>query len=351
MKILLSAYSFYPAIGGIESGSQIIAEEFTKLGHCVTVLTTTPSGDSDKIFPFKVVRHPGPVQLLALVRNCDVYLQYHISLELAWPLFFIRRPWIVALHTHVRDSGFRARLKMHLLKYATVIACSRFIADTLPIPSVVISGPYDDSAFRPLSHLDRDRDLMVLARLYQGKGVHNVLDALDRLGKKGIRPSLAVVGDGPEAKALAGQCAALNLNDQVTFAGHQSREKIVEMLNSHRILIVPSLWQEPFGAVALEGIACGCFIVCSDGGGLKEAIGPCGLTFRNGNVAELADCIQTALLRPGEVQRSKNAADQHLSPFTRSAVAGAYLAVLGESYQSWETRRRRRRERDREKSL
>ncbi len=42
------------------------------------------------------------------------------------------------------------------------------------------------------------------------------------------------------------------------------------------------------GIVALEGIACGCVVIGSQGGGLKDAIGNCGLTYPNGDVAALA---------------------------------------------------------------
>ena len=40
---------------------------------------------------------------------------------------------------------------------------------------------------------------------------------------------------------------------------------LAALLNQCRILVVPSLWAEPFGIVALEGIACGCVVVGSAG--------------------------------------------------------------------------------------
>ena len=50
--------------------------------------------------------------------------------------------------------------------------------------------------------------------------------------------------------------------------------------------------------MALEGIACGCLVIGSRGGGLKEAIGRCGLTFRNGDAGELAGLLAAALADP-----------------------------------------------------
>ncbi len=50
--------------------------------------------------------------------------------------------------------------------------------------------------------------------------------------------------------------------------------------------------------MALEGIACGCVVVGSEGGGLKDAIGPCGDTFRNGDAADLARVLGHRLRHP-----------------------------------------------------
>ena len=51
---------------------------------------------------------------------------------------------------------------------------------------------------------------------------------------------------------------------------------MVEELNRHEIMVVPSRWNELFGVVALEGMACGCAMLVSDGGGLPDAVGYAG---------------------------------------------------------------------------
>jgi glycosyltransferase involved in cell wall biosynthesis len=39
------------------------------------------------------------------------------------------------------------------------------------------------------------------------------------------------------------------------------------------IVVVPSRWEEPFGLVALEAMACGAALICSPRGGLPEVAG------------------------------------------------------------------------------
>ena len=89
-----------------------------------------------------------------------------------------------------------------------------------------------------------------------------------------------------------------------------------------------SLWDEPFGIVALEGIACGCVVVGSEGGGLKDAISSCGMTFPNGNVEPLTQILFDLLSHPGKLTTYRQKAGWHLSRHTSKAVAKAYLEVL-----------------------
>src|ERR1044071_8621228 len=114
---------------------------------------------------------------------------------------------------------------------------------------------------------------------------------------------LTIAGDGPEREPLETQAVKLGLQSRVEFVGSQSSHQLAELLRQHQILVVPSRWREPFGIVALEGIACGCVIVGSAEGGLAEAIGPCGLTFPNGDARALADILARLLTDPAERDR------------------------------------------------
>ena len=102
--------------------------------------------------------------------------------------------------------------------------------------------------------------------------------------------------------------------------------ELAALLNRHQVLVVPSRWAEPFGIVALEGLACGCFVIGSEGGGLKEAIGPGGITFVNGDASALAGALQKALVNRLPVDRPAVAA--HLARHRPSAVAAGYLQEL-----------------------
>jgi glycosyltransferase involved in cell wall biosynthesis len=326
VKILLGSHHFFPSTGGIETVSNLLAREFVKLGHEVRVLTQT-AGAGD--FPFAVIRGPGALELLRHVRWCDVFLQNNISLRTLWPLIFARRPLFIAHQTWITNpdgsTGWQHRLKRFVLRYATSFAISGAIAESLPGPSIRVGNPYNDEVFNDSSGETRNNALIFVGRLVSDKGASLLLDALKLIEAK---PHLTIAGDGPERAALQIQAADLQLRSQIAFVGPQPGEQLAKLLRQHEILVVPSLWQEPFGIVALEGIACGCVVIGSAGGGLAEAIGPCGVTFPNGDAVALATAITRLLGDPGERARLRQLAPSHLAHFAPRHVAGIYLDAM-----------------------
>ncbi len=342
MRILISTRAFLPWIGGLEIHVATLAGELVRLGQEVVVATTTPAGEPDR-FPYRVVRRPSPGELLRLARGCDLFLQPNVSLRGLWPLLLVRRPWVVSHHSWYRRGDGRIawqdRLKRLLLRRAAgSVAVSEAIAADLSTPSVVIANPYRDELFRRLPEVERRRDLIFLGRLVSDKGVDVLLDALGRLAREGLRPNLSVVGEGPEAPALQAQAARLGLDAQVRFPGTRTGEELVRLLNEHRVLVAPSRYEEPFGIVALEGIACGCVVVGSERGGLREAMGPCGRTFPNGDSAALAGVLAEVLGSPQAQAEMLRHAPAHLAEHTAAAVARRYLEVFEEALEG---RRRR----------
>jgi len=108
----------------------------------------------------------------------------------------------------------------------------------------------------------------------------------------------------------------------------QTGETLVRTLNAHEIMVVPSRLAEPFGVVALEGIACGCALIGSERGGLADAIGPCGIVFPNGDATALAQGLKRLLL-DGELRRTlRSHAPPHLARHTPAQIAEEYLTVF-----------------------
>jgi glycogen synthase len=118
------------------------------------------------------------------------------------------------------------------------------------------------------------------------------------------------------------------LGNLVSFVGRISDEKLKELLNAHRIMVVPTREGEGFGVVALEGIACGCVVVGSTCGGLPEAIGQCGRTFPNGDSSALAGVLHELMANPKTWEDFFVYTQRHLDAHRPAFVADKYLKVL-----------------------
>jgi glycogen synthase len=331
MKIAIYSPLFYPSVGGLETVVSILAHEFYQQGHEVKLISETPASEKNT-FPFDVVRNPSRRDLLHLVNWCDVYFQPNISLKGLWPLLLHPKPWVAAHNNwYTRTNGrygWQDWLKHFVTRFAANISVSQAVAQHISTPSTVIPNPYQAELFQEYPEIERTQELVFLGRLVSDKGVDLLIEALANLKILGLQPRLTIIGQGPEEQSLRQYVETLNLSEQVTFVGVRVEQSLVQLLNAHQIMVVPSRWQEPFGIVALEGIACGCVIVGSEGGGLQEAIGPCGLTFPNGDVQALTNVLSELLLHPETQHPYRQAATAHLSQHQSVQVAAAYLRVF-----------------------
>ena len=301
MNILLTSHFFYPSIGGIEVITDLLAHHFIQSGHCVTVVTKTPFNSSYSIdgYQFVVIRNPSPSKLLDLYRWADVVLQNNIELNTLWPRLLVRKPVVIGLQTWLRTTkgkrSFNYFIKRIALAFAdNVIACANSI--------------------------------VFLGRLVSDKGPDLLIKAFSALAYPSSK--LTIVGSGPDRDSLAQLVRNLSLTNSVNFTGALQGDDLVEVLNQHEIMVVPSTWNEPFGIVALEGLACGCVLLVSDGGGLPDAIGKAGLLFKRGDVADLIMKLRLLLDRHELRDKLRCEALSHLPRFESSVTCGQYLKIL-----------------------
>lgn len=331
IKVLIYAPAFLPNIGGFENVVHLIAnglKEHVKL----IIVTNTPNIEKDDL-GYEVIRCPNPIKLFKLVKWCDIYFQHNVSLKGIYPLLFFKRKLLITHHGYYTRSngsiGWQDLIKRNIAKYiAHNLSISSAVARDLGTPSTLVANPYDTSIFNDNINIEKTKDLIFVGRLVSDKGVNILLTALDILKAKKLYPRLTIVGTGPEETTLKNQVNVLKLETQVDFLGSLRGSDLARELSKHKILVIPSLWNEPFGIVALEGIACGCYVIGSEGGGLKDAIGPCGQTFKNGDSNQLAGILEEVIFNENIPKIDKKIIDQHLAKHNPKSVALQYLNII-----------------------
>jgi len=329
MRIFFYSTAFAPSVGGIEMLVETLCREFVALGHEVRVATETAG---QAAAPFPVVRRPTQGQFIKLVAWCDVHVQANVALKAAWTLALAPRK-IVYQHNNVyqRDDATKRpldHLKTALARLTPGIANSSYTARRVGAEYVILNA-YNDATFGPpFDWSAKDSDLVFLGRLVSQKGCDTLIDALAQLAACGRRPGLTVIGDGPDRTALEQQAASSGIGGQVRFLGSLTGTSLADELRRHRIMVVPSRYEEPFGIVALEGLACGCLPVVSERGGLTDAIAGHGFTFPNGDAAALADRLEEILNDIHRARARLDGVEAHLDQCRARAVAKRYLNVF-----------------------
>jgi glycosyltransferase involved in cell wall biosynthesis len=156
--------------------------------------------------------------------------------------------------------------------------------------------------------------LAFAGRLVPEKGVHVLLDAMALLPSSLSHVRLRVAGDGPERAALEARARRLGLADRVEFLGHLSREAVESGFAAAAVQVVPSLWCEPFGLVAVEAMVRGTPLMVSAAGALPELVedGRTGYVVPAGNAralaSRLADVLQDDAGRAAVCREARRAA-------------------------------------------
>ena len=166
--------------------------------------------------------------------------------------------------------------------------------------------------------------LVYMGRLASSKGPQVVLETLAREPKLPVR--LHVCGAGPDAEELH---ARYGLDSRVVFEGNVTGDRKQAILNQADVMVVPSIWHEPFGRTVIEAYQHGLVVIASRAGGLPELIeeGSTGRLFEPGNGQQLAALLSELAAAPDKLAAMKQRAAERARDFSLTRHVENYLAV------------------------
>ena len=155
------------------------------------------------------------------------------------------------------------------------------------------------STLKPQTTGDQDFILLYAGRISKEKGVETLLDAVRILIREKKIPSLKLKIAGTGATDylayLEGYINQAKITDRISFLGNLPYEVMPEKLKEFDVLVVPSIWPEPFARITLEGMISGLVVVATSIGGTPEVIDHKrnGLLFAPGDARDLSEQIST----------------------------------------------------------
>ncbi len=112
------------------------------------------------------------------------------------------------------------------------------------------------------------REFLFVGKFAVYKGIDLLLDAWGRVSAPEAR--LCFVGDGPQADTVR---AAAARDPRIEWTGQLPVAEVAARMAAARAVVVPSVWDEPFGRVAAEAFATGRPVITTGRGGLREVVG------------------------------------------------------------------------------
>jgi glycosyltransferase involved in cell wall biosynthesis len=318
--------------GGVENVCADLVAGLMARGHRVTLIGAGAGGTAADTYeatypvppsarlgePLPEVLHTARVaEILDGLEGLDVDLVHDHTL--AGPLLARGRliPTVVTTHGPVTDEpGEYYRALGDTIGLAAISHAQRSSAPALPWLGTVHNA-LDVSTF-PFRE-DKADELVFLGRLHPDKGVHLAIDAARSVGLP-----IVVAGKCTEPIELAYFDAEIRprLGSDVTFVGNADAAQKRELLARAAALVFPILWDEPFGMVMIEAMACGTPVVAFDRGAVPEVVvdGVTGVVCDRPD--QLADAIRASRLISAAACR-----DHVATRFDVATMAAGYEAV------------------------
>lgn len=173
-----------------------------------------------------------------------------------------------------------------------------------------------------------EKIVMYVGRFVREKGIHVLLSAASAI--LALQPSakFVIVGGGNRAQ-FESFVRWYGLTGKVQFTGFMSGRNLLQTYRVADVAVFPSLY-EPFGIVALEGMAAGAAVVASDAGGLREVVlhDETGTLHYAGDPGSLAWAVLKVLGDPERTERLKaNARERLRTDFDWSTIATKTIDV------------------------
>jgi glycosyltransferase involved in cell wall biosynthesis len=122
----------------------------------------------------------------------------------------------------------------------------------------------DKKKTREKMNIEDKFTVLFIGRLIEKKGVR----LLVKVAQKLKQINFIFIGLGPEEKYLQKQTKYKNIK----YLGQIPNNKLLNYYNCADIFCIPSLYEEGFGRVVMEAVACGLPVIGSNKGGIKEAL-------------------------------------------------------------------------------
>ncbi|TSC96531.1 MAG: group 1 glycosyl transferase [Parcubacteria group bacterium Athens1014_26] len=169
--------------------------------------------------------------------------------------------------------------------YISISDAQRKPAPDLNYAATIYNGTDTDTFLFSEEH---DNYLLFVGRLQPEKGVAEAVQVAKMTGEKLLIIGPPVTGEYWDKKI------APYLGDKIQYLGFVPRQELFKYYQRAKATLVPIQWEEPFGLILTESMACGTPVIAFDRGSVSEIVveGKTGFIIKDNNLEAMADAVK-----------------------------------------------------------
>jgi glycosyltransferase involved in cell wall biosynthesis len=338
MRIVITADPYLPVpprlYGGIERIIDFLARGLVRRGHRVTLVAHPDSDTAGELVPYGRPPHQGAlprtVELAqvgaALLRRAPSTDVVHSFGRLAalMPILPLRRlPKIQSYQRAIPWGGIAKAARLGGPSVAFTGCSASLFADRRPEHGEwhAIWNGVEVDRYQMTPAVAADAPLVFLGRIERIKGVHAAIAIARGAGRRLIIAGNRV-SDGDEPEYFEREVAPHVDGDRVVYVGPVDDAAKNTLLGQAAAMLMPIEWEEPFGIVMVEALACGAPVVAFPRGSVPEVVKD-GV---NGFVVAGVDEAVRAISKLAAIDRRSVRADCE-ARFSADAIVDEYEAL------------------------
>ena len=163
-----------------------------------------------------------------------------------------------------------------------------------------------------IKKINKLKKILYVGRIVEEKGVHIYVDAIKNLSKKYRDWKFIIIGSSKLGyntksiyeKKIISSISRLDIN--IEYLGYTSNELVKKIMSESSILVIPSIWEEPFGITAIEGLSNKMALISSKVGGLKEIVEGKGILIKDISEKKLQKELENLINNPEKIIKYQN---------------------------------------------
>ena len=283
MKILLTVDPEIPVpptlYGGIERIVDMIINGLIERGHQVTLIANSDSKPNCDLIAWDGASSRGILNNIknslvlsnAYLKGFDIIHSFSRLVYLT-PLLPFSVPKIMSYQREPSLKQINKAYKISKNNSLIFTGCSNYISNQIKTiaPAFTVYNGVDISKYTFNANVDENAPLVFLGRVEYIKGTHIAIDIAKKTERK-----LIIAGNVPNEtkhQNYFNNEIKPYLNNQIKYIGPVNDKEKNDLLMNAYAFLMPILWNEPFGIVMAEALACGTPVIGFNRGSVPEIV-------------------------------------------------------------------------------